>query len=147
MLLLVFVSLALVYVSYMFYFRPQIAKLAALRRELQETKTVYQAALDNGWSDIPKIQRRIARAEDKLKALDDQMPPYKNTPAVLVDLYQLAVKYDLTRVDDDNGKVVVGNLENHDYYSSYDINMSITGTSAGVYGFLYEVPRLGRTIV
>lgn len=146
-LLLVFVSLVLVYVSYVFYFRPQYVKLVALRQELEETKKVYQTALNNGWNDIHGIQQEIAQTEEKLRALENEIPPYKNTPAVLVDLYQLAVKHDLTRINDDTYKIVVGNLEDHGDYSSYTIDMSITGTSAGVYGFLYDVQRLGRTIV
>lgn len=145
-LLLVFVSMALVYVSYAFYFRPQYVKLVTLRQELEETKKVYQTALNNGWDDIPGIKQEIAQTEERLRALENEIPPYKNTPAVLVDLYLLAVKYNLTRINDDNYKVVVGNLEEHGDYSSYAIDMSITGTSAGVYGFLYDVQRLGRMI-
>lgn len=143
-LLIIFVALGLVYASYVFYFKPQYARLTVLRQELAEARKNYQAALTEGWNDIPSLQQKIARAQAELMVLGTEVPSYKSTPAVLVDLYQLAVKYNLRLNDENNRKMVFGKLENHGDYSSYNIDMELNGTSADVYGFLYDVQQLGR---
>lgn len=143
-LLIIFVALGLVYVSYVFYFKPQYARLTVLRQELAEARKNYQAAIAEGWNDIPGLEQKIARAQAELMVLGTEVPSYKSTPAVLVDLYQLAVKYDLQLNGEGNRKIIFGKLENHGDYSSYNIEMELTGTSADVYGFLYDVPRTDR---
>ena len=143
-LLIIVVALGVVYASCVFYFKPQYARLIQLRQELAETRKTYQVALAEGWNDIPGLQREIARVQEELTALGTEVPSYKSTPAVLVDLYQLAVKYDLQLNGENNRKIVFGKLENHGDYSSYNIDMELTGMSSDVYGFLYDVQQMGR---
>jgi Tfp pilus assembly protein PilO len=145
-LVIVFLLLITGYLSYIFYFKPQILKLTSLRQELNQALQKQQTALAQGWDDIPGLQQQISETERRMEDLHAEVPAIRNTPGLLVDLYRLALKYDLYLNGEGAQKISFGNLEKIGDYSSYDITMELVGSSSDIYGFLYEVQRLGRLL-
>ncbi len=134
------------YISYGFYFKPQIQHLNALRLELAKVQQMQQSALAEGWDNIPGLKQQILEIQQRMEELQSEIPAFRNTPGLLVDIYRLASKYDIYLNSDGTKKITFGNLENNGDYSSYDITMELVGSSSGIYGFLYEVQRLGRLL-
>jgi len=145
-LAIVFICLLLVYASYMFYFKPQLERLDSLRQELNQALSRQQTALAEGWDDIPGLKRQIVETEQRMEQLQAEVPAFKNTPGLLVDLYRLASKYDLYLNGEEGQKITFSRLEKNGDYSSYDVSLELVGRSADIYGFLYEVQRLGRLL-
>jgi Tfp pilus assembly protein PilO len=147
-LVIVFLLLLAGYLSFSFYFRPQIQRLNALQQELRQVQLMQQTALAEGWDNIPGLQQQILETQQHMEILQSEVPSFRNTPGLLVDIYRLASEYDITLNSDGalKKKISFGNLENNGDYSSYDISMELVGSSSNIYGFLYEVQRLGRLL-
>jgi len=111
---------------------------------LNQVRQMKQTALAEGWDNIPGLKEQIMEIQQRIEQLQSEVPAYRNTPGLLVDIYRLAVRYDLYLSKNGSQKISFGNLVNNGDYYSYDITMELVGSSSNIYGFLYEVQRLGR---
>ena len=92
--------------------------------------------------DSPYLKSQIERPKERIEEL--QIPTSNDTAELLVELYELALKYNLY-LDSDNDQISFGDLESGDYFS-YEISLELVGRSSDIYGFLHEVQHSERFI-
>lgn len=116
---------------------------------MQETKATLQSQysedIAKGYDNRKLIKQQITQIQDNLASLWSKVPSNKDTPGIIVRLYDLAIKDDID-INSDSGLITIGALENNTDYSSYTINMDIKGRHEAVYTFIYDVENLDRLL-
>jgi Tfp pilus assembly protein PilO/LysM repeat protein len=141
-LLVVFLVLVGSYLLYTFYFKTQIAELKGLQAELDRARNKMTIALAQGWDNIPQIETQIREVKQQQEALYSIVPPVKDTPGLLEEIYQLTTEYNLLVPK----PISFSDLQKYDHYAAYTINISVKGRRQAVYLFIQDLETLNRLI-
>lgn len=133
------------YLFYLLYFGPQVEQLRAFHLEAVEAREEVAAAHTRGWNDIPALQAEINVAEQRLDELQAWVPRIKDTPGLLVSLYELTVKYGLDTPEEVTWATFHA-VERQDGYLVLPIELQLVGHRADVYQFVYAVEHFDRLL-
>ncbi|MGE5416834.1 MAG: type 4a pilus biogenesis protein PilO [Acidobacteriota bacterium] len=140
-----FLLVLLIYGFWSLYWKPQMNQLKSLEQVKAARQNEYNEYLAKGYNNSKEIKRQIAQIQSNISSLWTKVPPNKDTPGIIVNLYDLATK-DNIDLNSDSGLISIGALETANDYSSYIINMNIKGSHESVYTFIYDVENLNRLV-
>ncbi|MGE5371582.1 MAG: type 4a pilus biogenesis protein PilO [Solirubrobacterales bacterium] len=136
------------YLLYSFYFMPQQLALDAVKQRLTQTQNLALDAQNRGLGDIPKLKEQIKAFEQQNQEMQALVPASKDTPDLLVQLYELSLrdKVVLNGEDAQGATMELGEVNQHETYADYDVHMVLSDKGASIYRFVYDVARLDRMV-
>jgi type IV pilus assembly protein PilO len=124
--------------AFFFYFKPQNAKLSALKAERIKVEGEVQN-LKQKKRELDKIEADIADMTAKLKTLEVNIPQRKETADILRQIQTLA--YD-SRLD--VLRFAPGNEINKEFYAEYPIPIQVSGSYHNLGLFFDRLSKLQR---
>ena len=136
------VALALMFAYYL-YFEPHLKKIRYLKTRESEMLKAVRMAEDKGWGDVQGLKQTVAQVEALRRDLRKDVPDYLDIPGVVVKIARLALAWDVRPVEASRG-ISIGAPEKKQGYTIYLLEMWVSGSPEGVYGFLAGLQDLGR---
>lgn len=136
------------YLLFSFYFTPQQLALDLVKQQLTQTQGLVQDAKNRGLEDVSKLLEQIKSMEAQNRQMEMLVPASKNTPDLLVQLYDLSLKDKVVLGEGtgSGGTMELGEVKQHETYADYDVHMILTDKGENIYKFVYDVARLDRMV-
>ncbi len=140
-LVIAFLFLLAAALYYYLVMEKQLRKIGELKHQVEEQEMVLREMRRKGFHNLSELEDKINEYDRLIEAIYKVVPNIKDTPGLLVDLYQLVTRYGLV-----SDKVSFGQLKTHQNYSTFAVNLKVKGSPAGVKGFLNALEDYRRPL-
>ncbi|MCF8009771.1 MAG: type 4a pilus biogenesis protein PilO [Clostridiales bacterium] len=137
----ILVAVLTFFCCYKFIIAPQWQKIEKLQVQLEKEKKELNFRMNQHWDDIPYLKKRCEEIKSEINKIHKKVPDIKNEPRLLVDLYNMAQRNNVTA-----GEVLFSEIREvkERNYSTFTVSTSITGTRINVYTFLRDIETYSR---
>jgi len=134
-----FLSAAALY--YFLVLNKQIKQINYLESQIAQRDEIVCEMYGKGFHKISDMENKIKEHEQMIAQIYTMVPNIKDTPGLLVDIYYLLSKHYLSAEN-----VTFGQLQEHQNYNTFIVDLNIKGTASNIQNFLKDMENYKRAV-